>query len=336
MNPTQIPTTQLEAIRFFASEENCHDFVTALRWSEGVTCPHCASPEVGGISVIQAKSRSKDPAKAGSTFARRIWTCKACKKQFTVKAGTIFEHSTIPLEKWLPCVWMLTNAKNGVSSYEIKRTLGVTQKSAWFMAHRIRLAMREGSFDVAGEAEADEVYIGGKIRRMSVPQKQAKYGHRKPTGHSAKQPVLGILQRSPVKGNSRVILEQVPHASAKEMGPHLLEHIKPGTWLYTDSHGTYKAFGTHYIHAYVDHGVEYVRGKVHTNGLENFWSLLKRTLGGTYVRVLPAHLFRYLDEQATRFNERKDDDRDRFLSTMQRTVGRRLTWNVLTGSWKLI
>jgi transposase-like protein len=325
-----IPTTLIEAIRYFGDDQNCHDFLAAVRWPEGAACPHCQSANVGKLVCSVAKSRSKVRT-PGATFTRRLWNCKACRKQFTVKSGTIFENSPIGLEKWLPAVWLITNAKNGISSYEVARSVGVRQKAAWFMCHRIRLAMREGTFEVAGEAEADEVYIGGKVRNMTIPQKQKRYGHRKPTGHSAKQPVLGILQRSPVKGSSRVVLEQVSRASAREMGPHLLEHIKPGTWLYTDAHKTYQAFSTHYIHAYVDHAVRYVDGKIHTNGLENFWSLLKRTLGGTYVRVLPAHLYRYLDEQACRFNERADGDRDRFLSTMQRTVGRRLPWSALTG-----
>lgn len=333
MNFAGIPETHIEAVRFFGNDENCHEFLTSMRWPEGVTCPHCKSQAVG-LSVSSMRSRSKRTPEVMLT--RRVWNCKGCHKQFTVKTGTIFEASPIPLTKWLPAVWMICNCKNGISSYELGRSLGVTQKTAWFMGHRIRLAMREGFFEVAGEAEADETYVGGKVRNMTVKQKQAKYGHRKPGGPCSKQPVLGILQRSETPGNSRVVVRQVKNATAKELGPHLIENIKPGTWLYTDMHRTYRAFETHYIHACVDHAVEYVNGKVHTNGLENFWSLLKRTLGGTYVRVLPAHMFRYLDEQACRFNARRDDDRDRFLSTMERVTGRRLTWDVLTVSWRLI
>lgn len=247
MNTANLPSTLLEAVRFFGSEENCHDLVVSMRWPDGIRCAHCDSERAGAMVTASYPSRGKNPN--AKPTCRRLWNCKACKKQFTVKTGTIFESSPIALEKWLPAVWMICNAKNGVSSYEIARSLGVCQKTSWFMMHRIRLAMREGSFEVSGEAEADEAYIGGKIGNLTVAQKQKKYGHRKPTGHSAKQPVLGILQRSPFGGGSKVILEQVDHASAKEMGPHLLEHIKPGTWLYTDSHAAYKQFSTHYIHA---------------------------------------------------------------------------------------
>lgn len=329
MNYDSFPQTALEAIRFFADEENCHSFLASLRWSEGMRCPHCNSSAIGKLSVSQFPSQSKKSP--GRMLTRRLWNCKGCKKQFTVKTGTIFENSPVGLEKWLPAVWLLVNAKNGISSYELHRTLGVCQKTAWFMAHRIRLAMREGTFQLSGECEADETFIGGKIRNMHIPQKQKRYGHRKPTGHSAKQPVAGILQRSGVKGASRVVVRDVSDVTKQSLIPHIQTRVVKGSAIYTDSLPSYRSLEGEYLHDFIDHAVEYAVGHVHTNGIENFWSLLKRTLSGTYVRVLPVHLFRYLDEQATRFNERSDDDKGRFLATLQRTEGRRLPWNALTG-----
>lgn len=293
-----------------------------MRWPEGARCAHCQSANVGKLVVTKAKSRSKDPS--AKPVMRRLWNCKACKAQFTAKTGTIFEDSALGLDKWLPAIWMICNAKNGVSSCELARSLGVTQKSAWFMGHRIRLAMHEGSFSLNGEVEADETYIYPAARKMN---KKAK-ARRGPiqTGPNGKQAVQGVLQRSEYKGASRVALEILEASNTPTMQRHIRNRVAKGASLYTDNHSAYATLRDAYNHDYVDHAVEYANGKVSTNGLENFWSLLKRTLKGTYVHVSPMHLVRYLDEQATRFNERIDSDGDRFLLAMQRVSGRGITY----------
>lgn len=326
MNLSELPATQVEAIRYFGEEERCHAFLAGMRWPEGVRCAHCGSGSVGKLVVSVVPSRSKKEGAKPTT--RRLWNCKACKRQFTVKTGTIFEDSALGLEKWLPGVWMICNAKNGVSSCELARSLGVTQKSAWFMGHRIRLALREGSFELGGEVEADETFIYPKAAKMNKAQRERIEVKR---GKGAKIAVQGMLQRSEVKKGSRVALEVLEATDTPAMQKHVRNRVRKGAAIYTDAHGAYMTLRDEYNHDYVDHAIEYAKGKVHTNGLENFWSLLKRTLRGTYVHVSPFHLFRYLDEQATRFNERADDDQSRFLSTIERVAGRRLPYSVLTG-----
>jgi transposase-like protein len=276
--------------------------------------------------VVQVKNR-RNPEKVTT---RRVWNCKACKKQFTAKVGTIFEDSPLGLDKWLPAVWMIVNAKNGVSSCELARSLGVTQKTAWHMGHRIRLAMREGSFNLAGEVEADETFIGGRARNVSAKRRQKN--PLKPM-----TPVFGVLERSEEKGHSRVALEVMDSLRRPLVHKLVRDKVEKGSALYTDAFGSYRGLGNDYMHAAVDHGITYAMGKVHTNGLENFWSLLKRTLRGTYVKVDAAHLYRYLDEQATRFNERKHTDGDRFVNTMKRVSGRRLPYVALTANpWRIL
>ena len=209
------PATFLEAVRFFADEEDAIQFLADVRWPDGEqVCPKCGT--VGRHYWLKNQRR---------------WRCreKACRRQFSIKVGTIFEDSPIKLSQWLPAVWLLVNCKNDISSYELSRHLGVTQKTAWFMLQRIREALRMGSFEkMDGEVEVDETYIGGKAKNMHIAKrKRVNHG----TGGHDKTAVMGLLER-----------------------PH-------------------------------DHVHEYVRGRVHTNGIENFWSLLKRTIGGTYVSI---------------------------------------------------
>jgi transposase-like protein len=253
-------------------------------------------------------------------------------QKFSLKVGTIFEDSPLPLEKWLPAVWLICGAKNGISSYEIHRALGVTQKSAWFMMHRIRLAMQTGSFKKAGsdgaEVEVDETFIGGKARNMHKSVRAKKITG---TGGKGKTIVFGVLERG-----GKVHTQVVDNRLAKTVRPILKERVVEGAKLYTDVMLGYSGLESEYEHQMVNHAVEYVNGRVHTNGLENFWSLLKRTLGGTYVSVEPFHLFRYLDEQSFRFNNRatKDNplnDADRFTFAMTQVSGKRLTYKEVTG-----
>ena len=302
------PQTLLDAARHFADYQNCHDFMVALRWPNGVTCPNCGSDRVTWLAK------------------QRRWKCrtKHPRQQFTLKTGTIFEDSPLPLSKWLPAVWLVVNCKNGVSSYELARSIGVTQKSAWFIGHRIRLALQAGSFaKLAGEVEVDETFIGGKSRNMHVAQRRRRITGRGATGKTA---VLGVLERG---GEVRTLV--VPDRKKRTLQTEVKKRVAAGSTLFSDELLSYDGLDALYAHEVINHAVEYVNGNVHTNGMENFWALLKRCLGGTYVSVEPFHLFRYLDEQAYRFNEREGKDFGRFRRALTRIVGRRLTYDELTG-----
>lgn len=306
MNEDTLPQTLQEAIRYFSDPDVCVSFVASLRWPDGPICPRCAGREHSYVST------------------RWLWRCKSCKREFTVKLGTIFEDSPIPLDKWLAGIWLIANAKNGISSYELGRALGLTQKSAWFLLHRIRLAMQAGSFERAfGHVEVDETFIGGKARNMHVHARRAKITG---TGGKDKVAVLGVLTRG-----GRVQMQIVPDRKRPTLQSFVREHVEPGSNIYTDALGSYVGLDRDYTHEVIDHAREYVDGQVHTNGIENFWSLLKRGLKGTYVSVEPFHLFRYLDERAFTFNERKRRDIGRFLLVLSQVVGRRVTYSELTG-----
>jgi transposase-like protein len=288
-----------------------------IRWPDSkVRCPKCGSENVTYLENA------------------RLWKCyqKHPKAKFSLKVGTIFEDSPLGLDKWLTAVWLVINCKNGISSYEIHRALGITQKSAWFMAHRIRLALQSGSLmkmgGNGGAVEVDETYIGGKARNMHKDRKERMIDGR---GTAGKVAVMGLLERHPEKGKSRVRLSTVPTTSRENLQPIIRKNVEPGTEIYTDSHSAYEGMDE-YFHEFVNHAETYARGKVHTNGLENFWSLLKRGLRGTYVSVEPFHLFRYLDEQSFRYNNRIDmDDSQRFVKAMKKIVGKRITYSKLTG-----
>jgi transposase-like protein len=256
-----------------------------------------------------------------------VWKCYAKHERptFTLKTGTIFESSPVPLEKWLSAAWLIISCKNGISSYEISRGLGVTQKTAWFMLHRVRLAMQEGGFSkFVGEVEVDETFIGGKARNMHADVKERKIqGRRGPMGKAI---VAAVLERG-----GKVKAKVIGRRKKKDLQALVRDHVEPNSTLYSDALPSYEGLGGEYVHQVVDHAVAYVDGNVHTNGLENFWSLLKRGINGTYVSVEPYHLFRYVDEQAFRFNNRKLTDAERFASVMKQIVGRRLTYNELTG-----
>ncbi len=309
---TPLPRTLLEAVKYFADPEHCLSYLVSRRWPEGVTCPVCNSPRV-----------HFDKTRMG-------WRCAAKHpgRKFTLKTGTIFEDSPIGLDKWLPAVWMIAGDKNGISSHELGRALGVTQKTAWFMLHRIRLAMQsETGGKLGGEVEVDETFIGGKARNMHA----GKRNGRQLRGRSVegKAAVMGLLQRHPGKGKSRVRLEHVPGTKRHQLQSRVEQHVEDGARVYTDALASYDHLGLYYEHQVIDHAEAYVQGEVHTNGLENFWSLLKRSIRGTYVSVEPFHLFRYLDEQAFRFNEREGDDADRFQSAIDGIVGRRVMYRAV-------
>jgi len=302
------PTTLQEAVLYFADPSNCREYLVARRWPDGVTCPRCGSKKV----LFQAKYNR--------------WQCgsKHDLRQFTAKTGTIFEESPLGLDKWLMAMWMVVNCKNGVSSYEIAKAVGVTQKSAWFMDHRIREALGIASNNkLSGEVEADETFIGGKARNMHIAKRQRRITG---TGGKDKTAVMGILERG---GHIRTIV--VPNRKRAALQTEVRKHVEAGSALYTDALPSYSGLAQEYAHAVVDHAVAYVDGRVHTNGLENFWSLLKRSINGTYVSLEPFHLFRYLDEQTFRYNHRKLNDGERFSLAVSGICGKRLTYGQLTG-----
>ncbi len=248
--------------------------------------------------------------------------------------GTIFEDSPIPLKSWLLAVWQISNCKNGISSYELARALGVTQKTAWFMNHRIRLAMQGDDGGTLGtdgaEVEVDETYIGGKARNMH-PRKKRALGVRRGGSFFGKVVVIGLLQRNTKDRHSRVRTKVVQNVRKHHLHAEIAKHVSDGATVYTDTLKSYENLGLYYRHKVINHAERYVDGQIHTNGLENYWSLLKRSIGGTYVSVEPFHLFRYLDEQAKRFNERSANDAERFAATLKHVAGRRVTFDELTG-----
>jgi len=319
------PNTLLEAIQYFSDEQVCIDTVASMRWMNGPVCPEC------------------DAASPYYLKTQKRWKCRECRIQFSVKRGSIFEDSPISLSKWLPALWLLVNCKNGVSSYEVARDLGVTQKSAWFMLQRLRLALRSrnfsskmGSADGAG-VEVDETYIGGnplkmhKERRLKLAQARSKTV-KAVDRYPGKATVMGLFDRESRQVRAKV----VPNVKRETLQNEILANVERGSAIYSDQAVAYDKLAQNYIHETVSHADCYVRGQVHTNCLENFWSLTKRTLRGTYVAVEPFHLDRYLDEQMFRFNNRatKDNpltDSDRFLLALSQVADRRLTYKELTG-----
>jgi len=301
------PKTLADAIVFFDNADNALSYYAAKRWPNGVECPYCSTTNPMFLA------------------SRRIWKCRAtdCRKQFSAKVGSIFEDSPIALGKWLAATWMIANCKNGISSYEIARDLGVTQKTSWFMLHRIREAMQDKTATkLGGEVEVDESFIGGKARNMHKAKRERVITG---TGGTDKAIALGMVERG---GNVRTFA--ISTRRKHELHVRVRENVQAGSALYSDALKSYDGLDKEYQRAVVDHAVEYVRGNVHTNTMENFWSLVKRQLHGTYISVESFHLFRYLDEQSFRYNGRRLTDAERFAFVLSHAAGRRLTWNRLT------
>jgi transposase-like protein len=318
------PKTLQEAILMFSDYENCHQFMVAMRWPDGVVkCPRCGSENVGYLQKA------------------RVYACYAGthkRQKFSLKVGTVLEDSPIGLEKWLPCLWMLVNDKNGVSSWEVHRALGVTQKTAWFMLHRIRAALKSGGFgqgyklggDNAGPVEVDECFIGPQVRFM---HKSRRLRYEQDGGRRGKIAVQGLVDRE----LRQVRVNVLPDVKRDTLQNAIFREVKHGSKIYTDNAVAYESgLQRRFVHEIVNKVESYVNGQVHVNSVENFWSLLKRTLRGTYVAVEPFHLERYLDEQVFRYNNRatKDNplnDSDRFTYAVSKIVGKRLTYAQLTG-----
>jgi transposase-like protein len=312
MDTATLPTNLIEAVTYFSDETVARDFLAAQRWPNGVRCVACDSDRVGYINS------KKFP----------LWYCKACGERFSVKKGTIFEDSPIPLAKWLPAVWLYTAGKKGRSSHELARDLGVTQKTAWFMSHRIRVALNIPGDDdpFSGEVEADETLVGGKEKFKHADKKRPQ-----PWGQLGKVAVMGLLERHG-EGATRVRAKVISSRRKGIVQAEVRRNVEPGSRLYADAFGSYEGLAADYIHGVVDHSEKYVEGRIHTNGLENFWSLFKRCIYGTHHSVHPLHLDRYIDETAYRFNSRGQSDTDRFADATRRTHGKRLTWKELTAS----
>jgi transposase-like protein len=303
------PKTLQEAMIYFADKQHSHDFIVSLRWADGVTCPHCGGSEQWFIKT------------------RLIWRCKACNKQFSVKVGTIFEDSALGLDKWLCAIWMIANAKNGISSYEIGRALGMTQKSAWFVLHRIRYAMTQGTIEkLSGTVEADETYVGGKAENMHKWERLCMGVQGR--GTVGKAIVFGVLQRNTKEEKSKVKTRVVKNTRKATLQPEIRRSVEAGSTLYTDALQSYNGMDE-FVHQSIDHATEYVRGNIHTNGIENYWSLFKRSLRGTYVTCGVDHLVSYLDEQTFRFNNRVLTDGERFNIVLGSVAGKRLTYKQL-------
>ena len=310
------PQTLQQVIQHFTDEQTCIDAVAKMRWPKGAECPACSAKEPYYLKT------------------QKRWKCRDCRRQFSVKLGTIFEDSPIPLQKWLPALWMLVNCRNGISSYEIQRDLGVSQKAGWFMLHRLRLVLQNKTVTKLGgpqgkHVEVDETFIGGKARNMHKGRRAKMHN----VGMiAAKTAVMGLLERG-----GKVQTHVLGRRIGKQMQQIINDSVMPGTWVMTDEFQGYQGIGDDYTHLVINHLERYVMDNVHTQGIENFWSLLKRTLGGTYVAVEPFHLFRYVDEQAFRFNNRKDDrgrkmsDAERFDIALSQVAGKRLTFAEVIG-----
>ena len=314
------PKTLQQAIQYFSDEQTCIDAVAMMRWLDGPRCPDCIGDAAKNPYYLKTQKR---------------WKCRNCRRQFSVKVGTIFEDSPIPLQKWLPALWMLTSCKNGVSSWEIHRALGVSQKTAWFMLHRLRLAMKSpdmgtklGSND-GGVVEVDETFVGGLVKNMHKDRKLRAIQKGGVGPHGNKTIVQGILDRDARQVRATII----PNVKRETLQTQILDNVKFGSTVCTDEWVGYDGVRNRFVHEVINHANSYVNGRIHTNGIENFWSLLKRGLKGTYVAVEPFHLDRYIDEQAFRYNNRHKPmkDGDRFEKAMSHVFGKRLTYAELTG-----
>jgi transposase-like protein len=306
------PETLLAAVRYFADLDVCNQYMRRIKWPRGrITCPACGSDRIGEVTT------------------RHLLRCRDCRKQFSHKVGTIFEDSPLGLDKWFVAVWCIANCRNGISSHELGRALGVTQKTAWFMLHRIREAMDCQSFDkFDGPAEADTSYVGGKADNMHKARREKAIQGRGAVGKTA---VHGVLQRTTEAGPSQVNVLVIGSEESPGLLRQIRGRVRHGATVYTDEARTYGELCLTHIHQSVDHSQSYVDGDAHTNGLENFWSLFKRCIKGTYVAIAPFHVGRYVTEEAFRFNNRVKSDFARFFQALSQVVGKRLTYRKLAG-----
>jgi transposase-like protein len=312
MGKHRVPRTLVEAVSYFADQQVAHDFFVQLRWPNGAGCPNCGNAEVNYMASY------------------RRWSCKDCRQQFTAKTGTIFEDSPITFSKWLPAIWLLTATRNGTSSCELARALGVTQKTAWFMLHRIREALDEDyGLALDGPVEADETFVGGQHKLMNNKRKK-KWSHT--WSGEGKTAVLAMVERNvPGKPKGRARAMVVPFIEGQFLQGNIRKHVTPGSEVHTDGWKAYRGLKRDYVHETVDHhALEYVRDNVTTNSVESFFSVFKRMVKGTYIAPRPKHLQRYVQEAVWRFNERENTDGPRFVEAAKLAEGKRLTYKQLT------
>lgn len=296
--------TLIQMMAAFPDEQSAIDHFTAIRWKKGAFCPHCDSGKVYHFSDA------------------RTHKCGDCRKRFSIKVGTIFEDSKIELRKWFMAIWLITSHKKGIASTQLAKDIGVTQKTAWFMTHRLRHAAQTKSFNrpLDGEVEADETFIGGKEKDKHAWQRTGGK-----QGGAGKVSVLGLLER---EGELRTGI--TPNLSARNVQTIIRENVAPGAALMTDEHGAFVGLADSYFHHRVNHSAgEYVRHFcIHTNGIESVWALFKRQIVGTHHYLSPKHLSRYLGEMTWRFNLRGIGEGQRVNALLDQTSGR-LTYKEL-------
>jgi transposase-like protein len=311
------------------TDDQCRAFLETQRWPNGPICPKCGAENPYNCTRT---SKSKN-------LVASFYKCRECRKQFTATVGTIFEDSHAPLSKWFAAIYMMCASKKGVSAHQIHRMLKVHYRTAWFMCHRIREAMKEDGFLLAGTIEVDETYVGGKARRghrvafheRMQTELEAKgltarqFGKGKPSPRADKAAVFGMIERG-----GRVRSMHVPEVNARTLRPIMISNIDvKNSRLISDGHKVYKMIRHEMPHDVVNHEVEYVnydRPDVHTQGIENYWSLVKRGIVGTWHHVGVPYLNQYLREFDYRFNRRKVSDESRFASLLSQVNGKRLTW----------
>jgi transposase-like protein len=288
-----------ELLEYFKDEHICTSYLVEQRWQGHVICHHCNHNK-----VYELKGENKR------------FKCAACRKQFTAKAGTIFEDSKLPLRKWFAAIYLVLSHRKGISSYQLARDLKISQKTAWFLGMRIRNAIKQGTFDkqLTGVVEVDETFIGGKNKNRHADKKLRLNTGR---SHKDKTPVLGIIQRG---GELRAFV--IPNTSQQIIQPIIEEQVAYHSTIYTDEWNAYRYLWVFYDHAIVEHSVrQYVNGEAHTNTLEGFWSQLKRSIIGIYVKVSPGYLQRYVDEAVYRYNSRKLSDGHKALNLLSKSGG---------------